>query len=189
MLTARRARLYDSGYPQDALWPGSISSIWPKMAQLVAVSGGVSLGAAPGYCPTGRETYRWFSALVEAEPLPAGRPPRARYLFKHAPDPGRAYASLLRAPGVHPPPTGCPGSETQFPANGNPARAGPALYCGGLPRAGGGLPGVRGQHASDHHNLEAVSQPLGSSCSRRCQRRLSVPSKHWPCTSLSARNC
>ena len=122
-----------------------------------------------------------LAQLVEAELLyQRGRPPRARYVFKHALIQEAAYASLLKSTRQQVHQQIAQVIETQFPAL---VETQPELVAQHYTAAGCAEQAVvywqrAGEQASERSaNLEAISHlPPGSSCLRPCQRRLSVPS-------------
>ncbi len=122
-----------------------------------------------------------LAQLVGAELLyQRGRPPRARYMFKHALIQDAAYASLLKSTRQQVHQQVAQVLEARFPAL---VETQPELVAQHYTAAGCTEQAVRywqraGQHASDRSAyLEAISHlPPGSSCSRPCQRRLSIPS-------------
>ena len=124
-----------------------------------------------------------LAQLVEAELLyQRGRPPRARYIFKHALIQDAAYASLLKSTRQQVHQQIAQVLETQFPTSWRPSRSwSPST----TPRQA--APSRRWATGSGRANRPATARPiwkpsatapLGSSCSRPCQRRLSIPSKH-----------
>ena len=99
--------------------------------------------------------------------------------------------------------SGAPGSSTtsalprcwrrSFPRSSRPS---PSCWRTTIPRRGS--PSRPFPTGSGRANRPATARPIwkpsatsppGSSCSRPCQRRLSVPSRAWPCTLPSARHC
>ena len=134
-----------------------------EVAQLGAVLGReFTYDLLQAIAPQDEDTLQaGLAQLVTAELLyQRGRPPRARYIFKHALIQDAAYASLLKSTRQHVHQRIAQVFEAQFPdARRDPARAGgPSLHGGGLHRAGGGLLAAGGQQASDRSaNLEAIS--------------------------------
>ena len=117
--------------------------------------------------PQDEETLQaGLAQLVEAELLyQRGRPPRARYIFKHALIQDAAYASLLKSTRQHVHQQIAEVFEARFPALcGDPAGAGrPALHRGGLRRASSALLAAGGPTGQ---------RPLGPSGSHQ-------PLDHW----------
>ena len=124
-----------------------------------------------------------LAQLVAAELLSQrGQPPRARYMFKHALIQDAAYASLLRSTRQRYQQRMAQLLEAQLPrGRRDTARAaGPALYRRGLPRAGSALLAAGRPTRQRPLGPSGSRQPLhhrASSCSRPCQRRLSIPSR------------
>ncbi len=122
-----------------------------------------------------------LAQLVEAELLyQRGRPPRARYVFKHALIQDAAYASLLKSTRQQVHQQIAQVFEARFPAL---VETQPELVAQHYTAAGCTEQAVvywqrAGQQASDRSaNVEAISHlTTGSSCSRPCQRRLRIPS-------------
>ena len=171
------------------LWPDWISLIRAKeVAQLGAVLGrefAYELLAA--IAPQDEETLQaGLAQLVTAELLyQRGRPPRARYIFKHALIQDAAYASLLKSTRqqVH---QQIAHLEERFPETGRgPARAGgPALHRGGLRRAGALVTG-NGQD-NERSSTRGIRKPSATSrqdwrCSPCSPTRLHVHSKSSTC--------
>ena len=169
-------------------------SLMARLDRLATVKGLAQLGATLGrefsyallqaVSPWDEETLqRGLHQLVEAEFLyQQGLPPQATYLFKHALIQDAAYQSLLRSTRQQYHQRIAQVLEAQFPEIvRDPARAaGPSLHRGGLHGAGHSLlaaGGPAGQRALGQSGSHQPLAPPGSSCSRPCQRRLSIPSK------------
>ena len=114
-----------------------------------------------------------LAQLVAAELLyQRGRPPRARYMFKHALIQDAAYASLLRSTRQQVHQQVAQLLEARFPeaVETQPRVGGPALYRRGLPRAGSALLaagrptrqrplGPSGSHQPLHHWHRVAQDP------------------------------
>jgi predicted ATPase len=121
-----------------------------------------------------------LAQLVDAELLyQRGRPPQARYIFKHALIRDAAYASLLKSTRQQVHQQTAQVFEARFPAL---AETQPELVAQHYTAAGCHEQAVvywqrAGQHASDRSAyLEAISHfTTGMSCLRPCQRPRSIP--------------
>jgi hypothetical protein len=155
-------------------WPGWISSRRPKRWR----SSGRCWGEEFAYellqaiAPQGRDAFTggdWRSCGGPNSSTNGGRPPRARYIFKHALIQDAAYASLLKSTRQQVHQQIAQVLEARFPcARGDPAGAGrPALHRGGLPRAGGGLLAAGGPTRPATARLiwkPSATSPPGLSC-------------------------
>ena len=127
-----------------------------------------------------------LAQLVAAELLyQRGRPPRPPYMLQARLDPGCGLCVVAQEHAAAGAPADCPGLGNTVPrACGDAAGAGgPALHGGRLHRAGGALlaaGGPTGQRPLGQCGSRQPLAPPGSSCSRPCQRRLSIPSKLVP---------
>ena len=120
--------------------------------------------------------------LVEAELVyQRGVPPQATYMFKHALIQEAAYQSLLRSTRQQFHQRIAQVLEAQFPATWRPSRS---WWPSTTPRRA--APSRRCSTGSGRANRPATARPIwkpsatsppGSSCSRPCQRRRSIPSK------------
>ena len=124
-----------------------------------------------------------LARLVDSELLyQRGVPPQATYLFKHALIQEAAYQSLLKSTRQHYRQRIAQVLETRFPAlvATRPELVAQHYTAAGPCPAGGALLAASGSTGQRPLSQSGSHQPLappGSSCSRPCQRRLSIPSK------------
>ena len=147
-------------------WPGWISSRRPKRWRSSARCWGGSfpMSCSQAIAPQDEDTLQaGLAQLVAAELLyQRGRPPRARYLFKHALIQDVAYASLLKSTRQQVHQQIAQVLESPVPrARRDPTGAGrPALHRRGLRRAGGGLLAAGGPTGQRPLGQSGSHQPL-----------------------------